>query len=282
MLKTVFRKIWLYGLLFTLLIPGSVTAAAAEAMQTEAAPAETEQKDAEPYDGRLSRVTDAGYTIEIRDEEGLLTKEEAEALLDEMEDIGTYTNAVFGSYSGKQTTEVWTNANYYRHGFFSPGGVAFVINMELRKLNVRYAGNTGRILGYSTATAVEDNVYQYASKGDYYTCASKVFSQVAGLYRGQRVAQPMKAVISLLLGLCIGMMILFLYVRGTRTQQRIAGTMLAGSIGAAALATAVQTTVNERKRIRSESSSGGFSGGGGSFGGGGSGGGTSGGAGHSF
>ena len=235
----------------------------------------------------MKRTTSAGYKIEIRDEEGLLSEEQAEKLLDEMESVGAYTNAAFATYSSSSSTQNWTDRNYYSAGFFNPGGVVFVINMMQRKLNVRFAGDTSQKLGYSTATSIEDNVYRYASKGDYYTCASKVFSQISGLYRGRWIAQPMKVVISLLLGLCAGMMILFLYLRRSRRKERVVGTMLSGSIGAAVLASEVTTHVYKRKRIDSDGGSGGgggFGGGGGGGGGGGfsGGGGSSGGSVHGF
>ena len=234
----------------------------------------------------LSRTTQAGYTIEIRDEQGLLTAEEAESLLDELEQTGRYTNAAFASYDDKRTTQDWVDDNYYDTGFFKPGGIVFVIDMYHRNLNLRFEGNVKKKLGYSTATSIEDNVYRYATDGDYYACAQKVFSQVGMIYAGQRIAQPMKAVISLLLGLCAAMMFLFLFVRRSRIQKRQTGSLLAGSIGAAALGAAVTTAVTKRRKITSDSSGGGSSGGGGGggFSGGGfsGGGGSSGGAGHGF
>lgn len=248
-----------------------------EAAGNEAAGNEASGRGASGSKGNLSRTTEEGFVVQIRDEEGLLTREEAEKLLDVMEETGHHTNVTFATYKEDVDTKTWVDRNYYQKGYFNPGGIVFVVDMYHRNLNLRFEGDVKKTLGYSAATSIEDNVYQYASKGDYATCATEVFRQIGSLYAGQKIAQPMKAVISLLLGLSLSMMLLFLYVRQSRKQKREMGTLLAGSIGAAALTASVSTRINRRERLSRGSSSG--SGGGG---GGGGGGGSSGGAGHGF
>ena len=149
---------------------------------------------------------------------------------------------------------------YNSAGFFEPGGILFLIDMQNRNLNLLFGGSAKKILSSSIATSIEDNVYRFASRGAYYQCVSSVFSQVKAKYEGRRIAQPMKIIISLLLGISLSMMGVFLYVKKTRRQELADGTLLTASIGTAAVTDAALIRVYKKVKLDSD--------GGGGFGGG--------------
>ena len=226
-------------------------------------------------DGRTRiRVCPSGFMVKISDGCDLLTEQERILLLDEMEPLGEFANVAFESYSLVYNTTAYADRVYNSAGFFQPGGILFLIDMHNRNLNLLFGGSAKKVLSSSVATSIEDNVYRFASKGDYYQCVSSVFSQVRAKYEGRRIAQPMKLIISLLMGLCLSMMGVFLYARRSRRHSFADGTLLDASIGTAAVAGAAAVTVYKTVNLDSDSGGGGFSGGGG--------GGFSGGSGHNF
>lgn len=65
----------------------------------------------------------------------------------------------------------------------------------------------------SYADTITDNVYRYASSGDYYTCAYKVFEQELALLKGSKISQPMKYISNALLAIVAALLINYGIVR---------------------------------------------------------------------
>ncbi len=216
-----------------------------------------------------------GYQAFIYDGEDLLSDSEEAALLQDMIPITEFGNAAFESvYVRGQSSYDYAKANYT--GYFKESGTLFLIDMGNREIKLYSSGKIEKTVTGSYANSITDNIYTYASKGDYYTCASKAFQQEATLLEGGRIAQPMKYIscglLALILALIINYFIVRLKSKNTRSSQEKMMSAVAMTTAVAAASTAVT------KRVRHTSSSGGSHGGGG---GGGGGGGFSGG-GHSF
>ena len=68
----------------------------------------------------------------------------------------------------------------------------FVIDMRNRNLYIINRGSVKDTITSAYSESITDNVYTYASGGDYYTCAEMVFTQELTLLQGGRISQPMR------------------------------------------------------------------------------------------
>lgn len=72
--------------------------------------------------------------------------------------------------------------------------------MDNRNIWIHSNGGIYRIITSSYADTITDNVYQYATKRDYYGCCYEAFTEMLTLLQGNRIAQPMKYISNALFG----------------------------------------------------------------------------------
>ena len=106
--------------------------------------------------------------------------------------------------------------------FGTESGTLLVIDMGQRVLYIKSNGSVSTIVSNAYSNTITDNVYRYASEGDYYTCASKAYSQIYTLLDGGKIAQPMRYISAALLALILGLTVNYLIVR-TVSKPRKAG-----------------------------------------------------------
>ncbi|MBQ9613306.1 MAG: TPM domain-containing protein [Lachnospiraceae bacterium] len=222
---------------------------------------------------------ETGYCVFINDEEDLLSANEEALLLKDMMPVTEYGHAVFVSASPSgQSSQSYANSTYW--DISKDSSALFLIDMYNREIWMFSSGRIEeRIAPY--ANDITDNIYRYASRGNYYSCASEAFYQAQVLLDGGRIAQPMKIISAVLLALILALMINYFIVRATSRNIKSTEARLMEAVAATAVVSAAAVTVT--KRVRHEVSSGGgggFSGGG--FSGGGGGGGGFSGGGHKF
>ncbi len=227
----------------------------------------------------------------IADDANLLTAEEEQSLYSVMQQLSEYGTPMFWTTreSGNDQTLV---ENFYRSQIGRDSGTLFVINMNSRLLTVFSDGEIYRTITSSEASTITDNVYRYASAGEYYECARNVFAQIGRLLRGERIARPMRLISSLLLAVTLALLIVYLYISWRYEQHRntakikaaVPVSVLAGTAFTAKVIESRKKMTRQVKTNLSDSGSGGHGGHGGFGGGGGfSGGGHSGGGGsHRF
>jgi len=233
---------------------------------------------------------DSDYQIYFDDSEDLLSDQEEKMLKEEMKRITEYGNVGFVSVSQYQDTGTYAK-RLYRELFGSESGFLFVIDMGRRNIWIYCNGAIYRVINKPYANTITDNVYRYASRGEYYECASHVYEQALILLEGGRISQPMKYISNLLIALVSALLINF-YVLILGRKKDILNPV---NNPQASMTSAVGVNIMGMDLIRSrrtrhvESSGGGggsyssVGGGGGFSGGGGGGGGSSGGGGgHSF
>lgn len=226
--------------------------------------------------------TATGYHCEVIDGADLLTEQEEKKLLEEMKPITAYGNAVI------ETTEYnyGTPRQYAENHHPELNHISetyFLIDMSNREIWLYNGGDIEKTVNASYATLITDNIYTYASNGDYYTCCSKAMEQVINLMEGRSISQPMRYICAILLALIIGLLISYMIVWQTRKKTQSTpipkkAELTTGAVAITAAGLDVYRRVTRSSGSGSSSSGGGFSGGGG---GGGGGGGFSGG-GHSF
>ncbi len=223
----------------------------------------------------------SSYRLVIDDREDLLSASEENMLQIKMEKIRQYGNVGFVTVSQFSSTDTYTK-NLYRDLFGRESGMLFVIDMGRRNIWIFCDGAIYRIINKSYANTITDNVYRYASKGQYYDCAYNVFDQAEILLEGGRISQPMKYISNALIALVLAILGNFIFLviqRGesVANPDSIAKAMSSGV--AVGIVSKVMTSSKKTRHVESSGGGGGYSGGGGGGGGGGS---SGGGGGHSF
>ncbi len=229
----------------------------------------------------LSAPVFSDNTPIIRDDADLLSDAEEQDLLTVMQEICEYGTPIFWSTTASSDAEQLAE-NFYHTQIGKTSGTLLAINMNSRVITVFSDGDIYRTVTRSEANTVTDNIYRYASAGNYYQCAQSAFEQIGRLLRGERIARPMKLISSILLAVTLALLIEYLYISKRYEQHDTAGkvkTAVPLSVLSASAFTA--TILNKQQRLTrqtktdlssdSGSRSGGhFGGGGGGFGGGGS------------
>ncbi len=154
-----------------------------------------------------------GYTILIEDEAELLSEKEEELLRTQMQDIAQYGYTAFVTISDNSTSTERYIENYYERNFGSASGVVFLIDMDNRNIWLYCDGAVSKRIDNNYTEVITDNVYTYATMGDYYLCAEKTFEQILTLLDGGRIAQPMKYICNALMAISVALIINFLLLR---------------------------------------------------------------------
>ncbi len=215
----------------------------------------------------------------IVDDADLLSYEEEQSLYNIMLEICEYGTPMFWSTRQTGNDQALVEDFYHSH-IGKESGTLFVINMNSRLLTVFSDGVIYRTVTTGEANTITDNVYRYASAGEYYKCAERVFAQSGKLLRGERIARPMKLVSSMLLAVTLALLIVCIYISMRYEQHRntanaktaVPISVLAATAFSASIHSSHKKMTRQVKTNLSDSGSGGRSGG---FGGGFSGGGSS-------
>lgn len=224
-----------------------------------------------------------GYRAVIRDDADKFTDAEEMKLMDLLKGALQYGNAAIVTIDENYTSTESYAESAYRDYFGWESGTLFLIDMDNRYLQFFSDGSNYSVLTTSKTNEISDNIYSYASEGDYYGCAYKGFEQVITVLSGGRIVTPMRYVTSAILAFGVALLVnIWLVVRQRKKQDpsKIVDTF--GKIHRGAVRHVTTTMTNQRRTRHVESSGGGRIGGGGGFGGGGGGGHSGGGGGHSF
>lgn len=231
---------------------------------------------------------DTGFQVLVEDEAELLTKKEREQLAQTMRGITLYGNAAFvTTQSNVYTTEEFVRS-YYGSRFGTDSGTVFAIDMDNRNIWIHSDGAVYKVVTKAYADTVTDNVYRYASRGDYYSCATEAFLEIDALLKEQKISQPMKyisnGVLAMILALLInfGLVVCFTRLRRPGERELLSGACKRFSYSGLRSDYVRQTRVYSPVSSGSGSHGSGSHGGGGSSGGSGGGGRSGGGGGHSF
>lgn len=227
---------------------------------------------------------DTGFLAVLEDDAGLLTEEQLMELAEEMEDITAYGNVAFKTIDVNGASTESYARSFYQNRFGTDSGTLFLIDMDNRNIWIHSDGAVYQVITTANANTITDNVYRYASRGDYYGCASEAFRQINALLQGQRIARPMKYISNALLAVILALLINYgLVLRFTGLRKPKEGEIL-GSIHRKFSFTKPRAVHTHQTKTYDPVSSGGGSGGGGGHSSGGGGGHSSsgGGGGHSF
>ena len=221
--------------------------------------------------------SDNEYKYIIEDDADLLSESQRAILIDEMAPLSKYGNIIFKTINENNSTTKSYASNYYHNNFGTESGTVFLIDMDNREIYIFSDGNNYTYITSDKAYSITDNVYRYASDGNYYECARKAFSQIKDVLEGRKISEPMRYISNAFIAITLASFINFFIVmfhskiKTSKDKEIISNCKInfeIGEIGAHKTGT---------KRVYSPQSDGGSSGGGG--GGGGS---SGGGGGHGF
>ncbi len=221
-----------------------------------------------------------GNDAVIADLEDLLSDEEERLLLEQITPLTEYGNIAFLSDrapSGETTEYVrnWYGTRYNRNS-----GTVFFVDMNNRQIFIYSNGANYDVVTDTVADNITDKVYRYASRGDYYGCASESFSQIATVLGGGWISMPMKYISNALVAMGLSLIICYLFAYGCSHAQRSSNDELLTYVDKSFNYTKPTLTFTRTEKKYHPRSSG--SGGGGRSGGGGGGGFGGGGGGHGF
>ena len=220
--------------------------------------------------------SETGYKAVIEDQAGLLDSAEYDSLFATMMPITEVCNAGFYTYQGESSEYVLTKAKTWANSNFTGTVTLFIIDMATRQLAVWSSSDVEQTLTQAKGYTITDNVYKYASRGQYAACAEAAFNQMNRALKGEQVSGPMRVISNALLALLAALLLAYLFI-SARMEQEVKVSMpdiVTATTGAGAVIAAKRLT----RKVRHSSSSGGgfhggggggFSGGGGGFGGGG-------------
>ena len=207
-----------------------------------------------------------GYIALIDDSAELLDRSEYDGVLETMMNITEYCNAGLYTYSGGSTEYVMTKARTWGDKQFSGEYTMFIIDMSTRQLAVYSSETIYQTITQSKAYTITDNVYSYASRKQYATCAMTAFNQMYRVLKGENVSGPMRIISNILLALLAAILLAYLVI-SARMEQEVKVSMpeiVTATVGAGAVIASKTLT----RKVRHTSNSGGgghggFSGGGG-------------------
>ena len=217
-----------------------------------------------------------GFIAVLDDSGSLLDTAEYDGVWEAMMPVTEYCNVGFYTCSGSDKTYVMDKAKAWANANFKGTCTLFIIDMATRQLAVWSSTDVQKTLTQSKGYTITDNVYKYASRGDYAGCAESAFNQMYKVLKGVNVKGPMRVISNALLALLAAILLAYLFI-SARMEQEVKVSMPDIITTTAAGAGAVIAAKKLTRKVKHSSSSGG-----GGFHGGGGGGGFSGGGGGGF
>ncbi len=227
---------------------------------------------------------DTNYRIYIEDQAELLTEDQHLELSQAMQGITAYGSAAFLTTDSNAASTESLARSYYMERFGTASGTVFVIDMDNRNIWIHSDGAVYKVITSAYADTVTDNVYRYASNGDYYGCAREAFAEICALLEGQRIAQPMKYISNALLAMILALLANFGLVICFTRLRKPGENVLLSNVYRRFRFTKPNAIYTHQTKTYDPAFGGGGGGSGGSSGGssGGGGGSSGGGGGHSF
>jgi uncharacterized protein len=229
----------------------------------------------------VTEETIGDFKLIIEDEAKLFTEQDITRLQDKMTALTKYGHIALHTVpvggNNYSSTADYADA-YYHEKFGTESGSVFIIDMDKRMIYIFSDGYNYTIINDGKADIITDNIYQYASREDYYTCAYTAFDQMNTLLDGGKILEPMRHISNIFVAIILGFFINFLIVSSNAKIKKASAQNVLSKCDVDVKASNITGKKTGTHRVYSPQSSGGSSGGGGGGGGGHSGGG----GGHSF
>lgn len=226
---------------------------------------------------------ETNYKLYLNDYAGLFTEDEENKLIEDMKPLTKYGHIMVETITENSYYSAAGYASERYHQLFNQeSGSLFLIDMKNRYIYIFSDGENYKYITNSKAEIITDNIYRYASRGDYYGCTKEGILEMNTILEGGKILEPMRYASNIFLALLISFFINFIIVsRATKIKKASNNAILKNCDIAFTIANVVGTKTGTHKVYSPPADSGG-SGGGFSGGGGGGGGSSGGGGGHGF
>ena len=218
----------------------------------------------------------AANQLVVEDDADILTPDEEARLIRDYSTITEYMGAAFVTTDAASAGTSAFAEDYAISHYGNSPAVIFVIDMYDRELYIYSNGTALKTITRADARAITDNVYKSASRGDYYECADRTFSQILGKCRGERLARPVKHITNALIAVLCGILLnyfLTVYSRipdpEPRTKGEVNVSVTRQMASMPGISLALPIVLSSVKHYKNRSSGGSGGGGGGHSGGGG-------------
>lgn len=149
------------------------------------------------------------YTVLIEDDEKLIDESKIKELAKEMSKLTKYGNIIFKSTSVTSSSTEYYAREYYHQKFGTESGTLFLIDMNNRYIYIFSDGYNYKYITKDKALIITDNIYKYASRGDYYTCAVEAYKQMNTILSNGKIAEPMRYISSYIIALIVSCFICY-------------------------------------------------------------------------
>ncbi len=173
---------------------------------------------------------DTGYQIYLSDEEDLLSSDEEKDLIEAMKPVTVYGNAAFISAYSSGTTAQSLAFDAYDALFSKASGTLFLIDMDDRKLWIESDGAIYEKITTEKANTITDNIYRYASDGDYAVCVITGFEQIVRVLENKPIPQSMKYICNMFLAMILALMLNFVFAYLSRVRNKVTQSALLGAM----------------------------------------------------
>ena len=223
------------------------------------------------------------YQAKIEDNANLFTDSQETELMNQLEELTGYGNMGIATNESYNSDAASLARSKYIEMFGETNGTLFLIDMYNRRIQIFSGGSMYRTITRAKANEITDNIYTYATAGDYARAASKAFDQIKIILEGGRIVTPMKYATNAAFAVGIVLLINFIIITSQRKKGK-AETALTSALlhdkkvrntSVVRNVSTIMTGQTKKRHVESSGGSGGFSGGGG-------GGFSGGGGGHSF
>ena len=211
-----------------------------------------------------------GNTYVVYDNASLFSYAEIQSLLRILREFSDRGNCAIAtvSYNKHSSTKALCQ-ELYDYWFDSKSGILFMIDMDNRYLGIYADGELKNTITSSVSDIITDNVYSYATDGDYLACSMQAFSMLTSVLDGQSISQPMKYISNACIAIVLGLFICFFIALITSRTAKPSDNQILENIYSHFMFYHSSTLfINETRRYSPRSSGGGHGGGGGGGGGG--------------
>lgn len=229
------------------------------------------------YAGSTYYNSDTGYKAEIVDNAELLSSSEENSLIEIMQTATLHGDACALTVSYNEYNSAASLADYYIQSY-NYNAVVLLIDMDTREIYIKCNGDIADMIPDDDCYTITDNVYKYATNGEYYKACLKSYEKINYILEGGKIAQPLKYISIVLLSIVAGFLVNFCIILATYPSKQASISEILQSTKKKIDILNMDIRLINKKKIYdppSSSSSGGRSGGGG-------GGGHSSGGGHRF
>lgn len=225
-----------------------------------------------------------GHVIAIVDDAGLLKESDRNSLVESMKPITQYCSVLLLTTTSNNTSlqdYAWQRGSAVFGS--SESFTVLMIDMGNRQIYIGSTSDIRKTLSTARANTITDNVYRYATNGDYAACARTAFEQMFTVLDGGNIPAPMKIIGCILIALIGGLTVCYMIMSGAGKVRPATVHEIETGMGKNEITV---SNVNRRKLssvfVAAAKGGGGSGGGGGGFSGGGGGGGGFGGGSHGF